>query len=28
MDSFKVDKERMDGGCIVVYYEIVYTQLA
>jgi hypothetical protein len=27
MDSFKVDKERKDGGSIVVDYEIVYTQL-
>jgi hypothetical protein len=27
MDVFKVNKERADGGGIVVDYEIVYTQL-
>ena len=27
MDSFTVDKERTDGGSMVVDYEIVYTQL-
>ncbi len=28
MDSFKISKERADGGGIVVNYEIVYAQLA
>jgi hypothetical protein len=28
MDTFKVKNERADGACIVVDYEITYTQLA